>query len=121
MRACNSSSVTVSRVSRILDCDARGLCQRSVPRRRHRHVDGRHDHRGGHLGPRSEARRSEGNRHDSGGGTDDGPVTGIISGNTIRLRYDDGREMTPSLNVKGDRIEGVLSGGSQVILRRTSK
>ena len=59
----------------------------------------------------------------SGGGTDDGhgPVTGIISGNTIRLRYDDGREMTPSLNVKGDRIEGVLSGGSQVILRRTSK
>ena len=57
----------------------------------------------------------------SGAGTDDGPVTGIISGNTIRLRYDDGRETTPSLNVKGDRIDGVFSGGSQVVLRRTSK
>src|SRR5690349_13996179 len=57
----------------------------------------------------------------SGAGTDDGPVTGVISGNTIRLRYDDGRETTPSLNVKGDRIDGVFSGGSQVVLRRTSK
>jgi hypothetical protein len=57
----------------------------------------------------------------SGAGTDDGPVTGVISGNTIRLRYDDGRETTPALNVKGDRIDGVFSGGSQVVLRRTSK
>jgi len=57
----------------------------------------------------------------SGAGTDDGPVTGTISGNTIRLRYDDGRETTPALNVKGDRIEGLLSGGTQIVLRRTSK
>jgi len=56
----------------------------------------------------------------SGAGTDDGPVTGTISGNTIRLRYDDGRETTPSLSVKGDQIEGMLSG-AQLILRRTSK
>src|SRR5215467_8967964 len=48
----------------------------------------------------------------SGAGTDDGPVTGTVAGNTIRLRYDDGRETTPSLNVKGDQITGVLSGGS---------
>ena len=57
----------------------------------------------------------------SGAGTDDGPVTGIISGNTLRLTYDDGRETTPSLNIKGDRIQGVFSGGSEVVLRRTSK
>jgi|SRR6266700_7460237 hypothetical protein len=57
----------------------------------------------------------------SGAGTDDGPVTGTISGNTIRLKYDDGRETTPSLTVKGDQIEGVLSGGAQVVLRRPSK
>jgi len=57
----------------------------------------------------------------SGAGTDDGPVSGTISGNTIRLRYDDGRETTPSLNVKGERIEGVLSGGNEVVLQRTSK
>src|SRR5215468_6552923 len=57
----------------------------------------------------------------SGAGTDDGPVTGTIAGSTIRLRYDDGRETTPSLNVKGEQITGVLSGGSEVVLRRTSK
>ena len=57
----------------------------------------------------------------SGAGTDDGPVSGTISGNTIRLKYDDGRETTPSLNVKGDQITGMLSGGAQVNLRRTSK
>ena len=56
----------------------------------------------------------------SGAGTDDGPVTGTISGNIIRLKYDDGRETTPSLSVKGDQIEGMLSG-TQLILRRTSK
>jgi hypothetical protein len=57
----------------------------------------------------------------SGAGTDDGPVTGTVSGSTIRLRYDDGRETTPSLNVKGEQITGVLSGGSAVTLRRTGK
>jgi len=56
----------------------------------------------------------------SGVGTDDGPVTGIISGNTIRLTYDDGRQTTPALNIKGDQITGLLSG-SEITLRRTSK
>ena len=53
----------------------------------------------------------------TGAGTDDGPVTGIVQGNTIRLRYDDGRETTPSLNVKGDQIEGMLSGTSITLKR----
>ena|SRR5215470_6210706 len=57
----------------------------------------------------------------SGAGTDDGPVTGTISGNTIRLRYDNGFETTPALDVKGDQIKGVLSGGAEVVLRRISK
>ena len=57
----------------------------------------------------------------SGAGTDDGPVTGTVAGNTIRLRYDNGTETTPSLNVKGDQIVGVLGDGAEVILRRTSK
>ena len=56
----------------------------------------------------------------SGAGTDDGPVTGTLSGNTIRLKYDDGRETTPSLTVKGNQIEGQLSG-TQIVLRRASK
>src|SRR5215813_8151022 len=51
----------------------------------------------------------------SGAGTDDGPVTGTISGNTIRLRYDKGTETTPSLSVKGDQIVGVLGNGAEVI------
>jgi hypothetical protein len=53
----------------------------------------------------------------TGAGTDDGPVTGTLQGNTIRLRYDDGRETTPSLNVKGDQIEGMLSGTSITLKR----
>ena len=57
----------------------------------------------------------------SGAGTSDGPVSGTISGNNIRLTYDDGRQTTPSLTIKGDRITGVLGGGDEVILRRTSK
>ena len=56
----------------------------------------------------------------SGAGTDDGPVTGIISGNTIRLKYDDGRETTPSLTVKGNEIKGQLSG-TEIVLRRPGK
>src|SRR5262245_46195532 len=57
----------------------------------------------------------------SGAGTDDGPVTGTMSGNTIRLRYDNETEATPSLSVMGDQIVGVLADGAEVILRRTSK
>jgi hypothetical protein len=53
----------------------------------------------------------------TGAGTDDGPVTGTVQGNTIRLRYDDGRETTPSLNIKGDQIEGMLSGTSVTLKR----
>jgi hypothetical protein len=55
----------------------------------------------------------------TGAGTDDGPVTGTVDGNTIRLQNSNGG--TPSLNVKGDQITGVLSGGSSVTMRRVSK
>jgi hypothetical protein len=56
----------------------------------------------------------------SGAGTDDGPVSGTIAGNSIRLRYDNGTETTPWLDVKGDQMK-LLTGGSEIILRRTSK
>jgi hypothetical protein len=45
-----------------------------------------------------------------GAGTDDGRVDGIIDGNTIRLRFDQGFEETPSLNIKENEISGMLSG-----------
>ena len=47
-----------------------------------------------------------------GAGTDDGRVDGIIDGNTIRLRFDQGFEETPSLNIKENEITGMLSGTS---------
>ena len=47
-----------------------------------------------------------------GAGTDDGRVDGIIDGNTIRLRFDQGYEETPSLNIKENEITGMLSGTS---------
>jgi hypothetical protein len=54
----------------------------------------------------------------SGAGVDnDGPVTGTVDGNTIRLQSKTGA--TPSLNVKGNEISGMLSGGS-VTLRRAN-
>lgn len=55
----------------------------------------------------------------SGAGTDDGPVTGTVDGNTIRLRNSSGG--TPSLNVKGDQITGIISKGGSVTMRRISK
>ena len=55
----------------------------------------------------------------TGAGTDDGPVTGTVDGNTIRLRNNNGG--TPLLNVKGDQITGMTSAGSSVTMRRISK
>jgi hypothetical protein len=56
----------------------------------------------------------------SGAGVNiDGPVTGTVQGNTIRLRND--RGSTPLLTVKGDQISGTLSGGTAVSLRRTGQ
>jgi len=52
-----------------------------------------------------------------GAGTDDGPLNGTVDGNTIRLRFDNGTDVTPLLNVKGDEITGLLSG-TEVTLRR---
>ena len=45
-----------------------------------------------------------------GAGTDDGRVDGIVDGNTIRLWFDQGIDDTPSLNIKGNEITGMLSG-----------
>jgi len=55
----------------------------------------------------------------AGAGTEDGPVTGTVDGNTIRLQ--NSRGGTPSLNVKGDQMTGMLSSGSSVTMRRVSK
>ena len=52
-----------------------------------------------------------------GAGTDDGRVDGIIDGNTIRLRFDQGYEETPSLNIKENEITGMLSG-TEITFRR---
>jgi hypothetical protein len=43
-----------------------------------------------------------------GAGTDDGRVDGIVDGTTIRLRFDEGIDETPSLNIKGNEITGML-------------
>jgi hypothetical protein len=56
----------------------------------------------------------------AGVGAADGPITGVVDGNTIRIRFDSGYEETPLLNVKGDRITGLLSG-AEVNLRRVKK
>lgn len=45
-----------------------------------------------------------------GAGTDDGRVDGIVDGNTIRLRFDQGTDETPFLNIKANEITGMLSG-----------
>jgi len=45
-----------------------------------------------------------------GAGTDDGRVDGIIDGNTIRLRFDQGFEETPLLIIKENELSGMLSG-----------
>jgi hypothetical protein len=54
----------------------------------------------------------------SGAGvTDDGPITGTVDGNTLRLQSKTGA--TPSLSVKGNEITGLLSSGL-VTLRRAN-
>ncbi len=53
----------------------------------------------------------------SGAGTADGPVEGIVDGNTIRLREQDGSLNTPALMVKGDVITGFVRG-TTLTLRR---
>jgi hypothetical protein len=46
----------------------------------------------------------------SGAGTADGPVEGIVDGNTIKLREQGGPSETPALTVKGDQITGWVRG-----------
>jgi hypothetical protein len=53
-----------------------------------------------------------------GYGTGDGPVSGTVKGNAIRLRFDNSTEEWPLLNVKGNEITGFLDGGSAITLRR---
>ena len=56
----------------------------------------------------------------TGAGTDDGPLQGIINGNTIRLWFDQREDETPSLNIKGNEITGMLSG-TEITFRRVGK
>ena len=56
----------------------------------------------------------------TGAGTDDGPIKGLVEGNSIRLWEADGYGSTPSLIVKGDQITGFM-GGSTLSLRRASR
>jgi hypothetical protein len=53
----------------------------------------------------------------TGAGTDDGPIEGIVDGNTIRLRDQGGPSETPALMIKGDVITGFIRG-STLTLRR---
>ena len=53
-----------------------------------------------------------------GAGTADGPIEGIVDGNTIRLREQGGPGQTPALLVKGDQITGFVRG-TTLNLRRT--
>ena len=46
----------------------------------------------------------------SGAGTADGPIEGVVEGNSIRLRETSGYGSTPSLIVKGDQITGWVRG-----------
>jgi hypothetical protein len=52
-----------------------------------------------------------------GAGTLDGPVEGVVDGNTIRLRERAGFGQTPLLTVRGDEITGIV-GGTTLNLRR---
>jgi hypothetical protein len=52
-----------------------------------------------------------------GAGTDDGRVEGFVDGNTIRLWFDQRIDDTPSLNIKGNEITGMLSG-TEITFRR---
>ena len=56
----------------------------------------------------------------TGAGTADGPVEGIVDGNTIKLREQGGPGETPALMVKGDQITGFVRG-TTLTLRRISQ
>jgi hypothetical protein len=53
----------------------------------------------------------------TGAGTLDGPIEGIVDGNTIRLSEKSGYGETPLLNVRGDQITGTVRG-TTLTLRR---
>jgi hypothetical protein len=53
----------------------------------------------------------------SGAGTDDGPIEGVVDGNSIRLMESDGYESTPALIVKNNQIAGYVRG-TTLMLRR---
>jgi hypothetical protein len=55
-----------------------------------------------------------------GAGTDDGRVEGFVDGNTIRLWFDQSIDDTPSLNIKGNEITGMLSG-TEITFRRVGR
>jgi hypothetical protein len=46
----------------------------------------------------------------TGAGTMDGPIEGVVSGNTIQLAEKSGYGETPLLNVRGDQITGTVRG-----------
>jgi hypothetical protein len=46
----------------------------------------------------------------------DGPVTGMVDGNTIRLKSGFGGK-SPLLNVKGDQITGTVAAGALTLTR----
>jgi hypothetical protein len=53
----------------------------------------------------------------SGAGTDDGPIDGVVDGNSIRLMERDGYGSTPALIVKNNQIAGYVRG-TTLMLRR---
>jgi hypothetical protein len=56
----------------------------------------------------------------SGAGTADGPIEGIVDGNTIKIREAGGPSETPALMVKGDQITGFVRG-TTLTLRRVNR
>ena len=54
----------------------------------------------------------------SGAGVADGPVAGVVQGNTIKLAQKEGFGTTPWLDVNGDQMRGDLGSGNILTLRR---
>ena len=55
----------------------------------------------------------------SGAGPADGPIEGVIEGNSIRLKEASGYGNTPALTVRGDQITGIVRG-TTLTLRRVN-
>jgi hypothetical protein len=53
----------------------------------------------------------------TGAGTADGPIEGIVDGNTVKLREQGGPSETPALMVKGDQITGWIRGTTLTLNR----